>query len=186
MQQKKKLLSQPFNMFTKYPDSFEEFRSSRIGNVQIAEIPSRIKENHLKIWGGINVNIDFLTTPLEHSIKVAAILYILRPYVNAQHGGLQEKADMHHAFIRLKDIWTRLEDVLESWAKTEIGAFATAADGLSCLEKARFLPVLQRFFAAMQGNGEQSDLFEEAEEFITVSIRLTQQIEIWLGTQNAW
>lgn len=185
MQQKNKL-SQPFNIFTKYPDSFEEFRNSRIGNVQIAEIPSRIKENHLKIWGEINVNMDFLTTPLDHSIKVAAILYILRPYVNAQPGGLQEKADMHNAFIRLKGIWTRLEDVLESWAKTEIGAYANAADGLSCLEQARFLPVLRRFFEAMQGYGEQSDLFEEAEKFVTVSIKLTQQIEIWLGAQNAW
>ena len=132
------------------------------------------------------MNMDYLTTPLEHSIKVAAILYILRPYVNAQQGGLQEKADMHHAFIRLKGIWTRLEEVLESWAKSEIGAYANAADGLSCLEQARFLPVLWRFFRAMQGYGEHSDLFEEAEEFVTASIRLTQQIEVWLGTQNAW
>lgn len=186
MQLKNKSLSQPFYASTKYHDSFEEFRNSRIGNVQIAEIPSRIKETHLKIWGGINVNMDYLTIPLEHSIEAAAILYILRPYVNAQKGGLQEKADMHHALIRLKRIWTRLEEALEGWAKTEIGAYANAADGLSCLEQARFLPVLWRFFRAMQEYGEQLNLFEEAEEFVTACLKLTQKVEIWLDTQNAW
>lgn len=170
----------------KYPYSFEEFKNSRIGNIRIAEIPSRIKENQLKIWGRINVDMSYLTTPLADSIKVASMLYILRPYLYAQQGGLQEKVDMHHAFIRLKDIWTRFDDVLERWAKTEIGAYANAADGLSCLEQARFLPRLHRFYGAMQGVGEQSDLFEEAEEFVTTSIMLTQQIEVWLATQNAW
>lgn len=179
-------LSQPFNTLTKYPNSFDEFKNSQIGKSRIEEIPSRVKETHLKIWGDINMDMDFLTTPLSDSIKVAAMLYVLQPYLNAHPHALQEKADLHHAFVRLAELWTRFEDVLYSWAKTEIGAHADAADGLSCLEQARFMPVLKRFVEVMQGYGEQPDLFNDLEEFVTTSMRLTQNIEIWLAIQNSW
>ncbi|MCJ1342986.1 hypothetical protein MMC31_001175 [Peltigera leucophlebia] len=177
-------LSQPFNIFTQYPDSFDEFIDSRVGNVRIAELPSRIKEKHLKIWGGIQVNMDLLTTPLSRSIKVAELLYNLRPYVNAQPSGLQEKADMHHAFVALVDLWSRFDEILESWAKTEIGPRADAADGLFLLEQARFLPVLTRFGEAMQGYEGQPHFIKEVEEFVTTSGKLSQRIEVWLELQN--
>ena len=175
-------LSQPFNSFTLYPDSFDEFEESRIGQILIADTPSRIKENQLKIWKEI-VNLDFLTTPLSDSIKVADILYQLRPHVNSQSGYSQEQTDMHHALVRLAELWRKFKEVLERWGKTEVGAHGSAADGLFRLEEARFLPVLARFRVVLQGFGEPG-LGEELEEFVTTSMTLIQRIEVWLREER--
>ena len=130
--------------------------------------------------------MDLLTSPLADSIKVAETLYFLRPYVNAaREGGLQEKADMHHAFVRLTDLWKKFEEALQTWARTEVGKDADAADGLSLLEDARFMPVLARFILIFEGY-RQPDLFEEVEEFVTTSTKLSERIEFWLHTQGIW
>lgn len=94
-------LSQTFDTSAQYPDYFDEFENCEIGKVRIAEIPSQIKEKHLKIWNYLDQNVDFITTTLSNSIKIAQMLHILKPYVNLQQGGWQHKADLHHAFIRL-------------------------------------------------------------------------------------
>lgn len=127
--------------------------------------------------------MDVLTTSLSDSIKVAKRLYILVPHLNAQPGELQFKADVHHAFIRLMDLWRKFIVILRNWAKIEIGAEAKAADGLTRLEEARFMPVLARFIVVLDGYGEQG-LFDEVEEFVATSVKLSRQIEIWLTTQN--
>lgn len=178
-------LSQPFDASTTYPKSFDEFKESRIGQVPIVDIPSRIREKHQRIWGEI-LNMDLLTSPLADSIKVAETLYLLRPHVNAaQEGGLQEKADLHHAFVRLTELWEKFEEVLQTWARTVVGEGAGAADGLSRLEDARFEPVLASFIVILEGYGEP-DLFEEVKEFVTTSITLRERIEFWLQTQDIW
>lgn len=177
-------LSQPFDTSAEYPDFVDEFQNCEIGKVRIAEIPSHIKEKHLKIWKDIE-NVDFLTTPLSGSIKIAQMLYILRPHVNIQPGGSQQKADMHHAFIRLVELWVGFEGVLEKWAKKEIGVDADAADGLSRLGEVRFRPELMRFGEALQEYGTLG-LPKEIEEFVTTSMKLAQQIEVWLAVRNAW
>lgn len=177
-------LSRPFNTSAQYPDFFDEFENYQIGHVRIAEIPSQIKEKHLKIWREIE-NIDFLTMPLSRSIKVAQMLYILRPHVNLQPGGSQHKADMHHAFIRLIELWRGFEEVLCKWSKEEIGANADAADGLSRLVEVRFRPELVRFSEALQGYGKLG-LPKEVEEFVATSMTLAKQIEDWIAAQDAW
>lgn len=78
------------------------------------------------------------------------MLYILRPHVDAQPEGSQEKADMNHAFVRLMELWSRFEAILVRWAKEDVGADADAADGLSWLEQARFVPVVGRFIEVLQ------------------------------------
>lgn len=177
-------LSKSFKTSTQYPDSFDEFKNHRIGNVQIADISSRLKEKHLEIWGQI-WNLDFLTTPLSSSIKVAHMLYILRPHVDAQPEGSQEKADMHHAFVRLMEFWSRFEEILVRWAKEDVVADADAAEGLSRLEQARFFPVLGRFIEVLQADGEEG-LSKDVEEFVTTTTPWTKQIELWLVTRKAW
>lgn len=177
-------LSQPFDTSTEYPDFFDEFKNCEIGKVRIAEIPSQIKEKHLKIWRDIE-NVDFLTTPLSSSIKVAQILYTLRPHVNIQPEGWQQKADIHHALIRLIELWVGLGEVLEKWAQKEIGVDADAADGLSRLGEVRFRPGLMRFGEALREYGNLG-LPKEIEEFVKTSMMLAQQIEVWLTAQNAW
>lgn len=171
-------LSRPFNAFGIYPGSFDEFKESRIGQIPITDVPSRIKEKHFNIWKEI-LDIDFLTTPLSDSVKVAKMLYRLRPHVNAQSGHWQEQTDMHHAFVRLVELWRKFEEILDRWARTEIGAHAGAADGLFRLEEARFLPVLARFFVVLKEHGRPR-LWEQVEEFVTTSMKLTEQIEVWL------
>lgn len=179
-------LSQPFNTSKHYPESFDEFRNTLIGHVRYSDIPSRLKEKHQKIWGDIQVNMDFLTTPLSDSILVAAMLYVLEPYVNAQIGGASftVRADLHHAFVRLTEMWKWFEDVLERWAKTEQREGAIPKDGLSLLEEARFLPVLHRFTEAMQRDGEQLDFVGELEEFVKTSKEFVMRVEVWLRTEN--
>ena len=54
-------------------------------------------------------------------------------------GTLQKQTDMHHAFVRLVELWRKFEEVLDRWARTEVGAHAGAADSLFRLEEARFL-----------------------------------------------
>lgn len=177
-------LSQPFDTSAQYPDFFDKFQKCEIGGVRIAEIPSQIKEKHLKIWKEIE-NVDFLTTPLSNSIKAAQMLYILRPHVNIQSGDWQQKADMHHAFIRLIELWVGFEKVLEKWAKKEIGVDADAADGLSRLGEVRFRPALTRFSEALQEYGNLG-LPKELEEFVTTSMLLAREIEVWLALRGAW
>lgn len=176
-------LSQPFDTSAQYPDFFDEFENLEIGHVRIAVILSHIKEKHLEIWKDIE-NVDLLTTPLSGSIEVAQKLYVLRPYVNMQPGGRQQKADLRHAFIRLIELWRGFEEVLNKWAKKEIGANADAADGLSRLVEVRFRPVLVRFSEALQKYGKLG-LPKEVEEFVKTSMKLAQQIEDWLIDQNA-
>lgn len=179
-------LSQPFNTSKPYPGSFDEFINTRIGHVRYADIPTRLKEKHKKIWGDINVSMDCLTTPLSDSMLVAAMLYVIEPYVNAKIGGasLTVRADLHHAFVRLMEIWDWFEKVLERWAKTEQREGAIPKDGLSLLEEARFLPVLHRFNEAMQRDGDQLDLVEVLEEFVKTSKEFVMRAEVWLRTGN--
>ena len=177
-------LSQPFKSSTQYPDSIDEFNNFRIGQVQMAKISSRLKEKHLKIWGQI-WKIDFLTTPLSDLIKVAEMLYILQPYVNADPEVSQEQADIHHAFFRLMELWGRFDKDLSLWAKEEVGPTANAADGLSRLEEARFLPGVERFTEVLRADGEDG-LPKDVEEFVTTTLPLTRQIEYWLTVQKAW
>lgn len=175
-------LSQPFNAGGKFPKSFDEFAKARIGQVGITEIPTRIKEKHKKIWGPI-LNMDGLTTPLSDSIEVAQGLYELVPALKAQAGGLQFKADIQHALIRLVELWRKFELILRRWAKIAIGAEADAADGLTRLEEVRFTPVLASFSAVFDGFGEPS-LIEEIKEFVETSVKLYRQIDFWLKTQD--
>lgn len=179
-------LSQPFNTSRPYPESFEEFKNTLIGPVRYADIPTRLKEKHKNIWGDINVSMDFLTTPLSDSIVVAAMLYVLEPYVNAQIGGasLTVRADLRSAFVRLMEIWNWFEKALESWAKKEGREGAIPKDGLSLLEEARFLPVLHRFNEAMQRDGDQLDLVGELEKFVKISKEFVVGVEVWLRTKN--
>lgn len=74
----------------------------RVQRISNWNSPSRIIESQLKIWKEI-VGMNFLTTPLSGSIKVAEKLYHLRPYVNSQLGYSQEQTDMHHALVRLAE-----------------------------------------------------------------------------------
>lgn len=140
---------------------------------------------------------DFLTTPLSDSILVAATLYALEQFVNAQRpsigpGGVASltiiRADLHHSFVRLTDIWNWFEDILESWGRTEqqreLEGAILKKDGLSLLEEARFLPVIQRFIEATQRDGEQLDLVGELEEFVNTSKGLVTRVEAWLRTEN--
>lgn len=181
--------SQRFNTSKYYPKSFDEFRNTRIGNVRYADIPSRLQEKHQKIWGGINVTTDFLTTPLSDSIQVAATLYVLEAFVNIQPGGparLTVMADLHHSFVRLTEIWNWFEDILESWARTEQQREgAIPKDGLSLLEEARFLPVIRRFIELTQRNGERLDLVGELEDFVKTSKELVKRVESWLRIDNS-
>ena len=178
-------LSQPFDPSIQYPDFFDEFQNCEIGNVRIAEIPSQIKEKHLKIWKEIE-NVDFLTTPLSNSIKVAQMLYILRPHVNLQPGGWQHKSDLHHAFIRLIELWVGFEEGLVKWAKKEFGEnnAMNATEALSQLGEVRFRPGLMRFSESLQEYGDLG-LPQEIEEFVATSMMLARQIEVWLAIQNA-
>lgn len=178
-------LSQAFDAFAQYPDFFDEFENCEIGKVRLSEIPSSIKEKHLKIWNDLDENVDFITTPLANSISIAQMLYILRPHINLQQGGWQHKADLHHALIRLIELWVGFEKVLEKWAKREFGKEdADAADGLARLGEVRFRPALMRFREALQEYGDLG-LPQEIEEFVTTSMMLAQQAEVWLAIQNA-
>lgn len=136
------------------------------------------------------MTMAFLTTPLSDSIEVAATLYVLEAIVNAQPGGasLTVRADLHHSFVRLTEIWNWFEDILESWARTEQREGALGAipkDGLSLLEEARFLPVIQRFIEATQRDGEQLDLVGELEDFVKTSKELIARVEVWLRTEKS-
>lgn len=183
--------SQRFYTYNYYPKSFDEFINTRIGHVRYADIPSRLKEKHDKIWGGIKVTTAFLTTPLSDSIEVAATLYVLEAFVNAQPGGarLTVRADLHYSFVRLTEIWNWFQDILRSWARTEQREGALGAitkDGLSLLEEARFLPVIRRFIEATQRDDKQLDLVGELEDFVKTSKELVTRVEVWLRTENFW
>lgn len=148
------------------------------------DIPSRIREKHLKIWGKI-LNVDSLTIPLLNSIMVAQKLYILRPHVNAQPGHSQTKADINHALVWLTDLWRKFEAILRTWAKTEVKAHADAANKLTLLEEVRFIPLLSRFVVVLDGYGEPG-LLEEVHEFVETTMRMFWHIEPWLQARGVW
>lgn len=103
-------LAQLFNAFAIFPSSFDEFQDSRIGGARIADIPSQIKENQFETWKEI-LDMDFLITPFSDSIKVAEKLYLLRPHMYPRPEFLQEQTDIHHAFVRLMELWNTFEEV---------------------------------------------------------------------------
>lgn len=133
------------------------------------------------------MSMDFLTKPLSDSILVASMLYVAERCVNAQIGGasLEVRTDLHHALVRLTEIWNWFEDILESWARTEQRDSAIPKDGLSLLEEARFLPVLYRFTEATMQKDGHSDLVAELEEFVKTSKELLMRVEAWLRTQTS-
>lgn len=183
-------LAQPFNAFAIYPESFDDFKGYRIGQVPIADIPyrlagipSRIKENQLGIFEE-TLDMDFLIRPLSDSIKVAETLYSLRPRINPQPGYWQEQTDVHHAFVRLIELWRKFEEILDKWAKTEGGA-QRSADDLFLLEGESLLTVMAKFCVVLQEYGEPG-LWKEMKEFVETSNKLIRQIEIWLRQVGHW
>lgn len=173
-------LCQPYDKTGAWPPTFEEFKETRIASVRIEDIPIRMEEKHHKVWYIWEPNnaIAPLTRPLKESIQIAAMLYTVHINLHQFPGNENEKADIDHAFIRLMEIWEKFESILSYWAKQEMPRMpeVDAADGLYMIEEARFVPIMVRFFEALECYSRPSFL-EELKEFVMTTTVLIRELK---------
>ena len=173
-------LSQPYEETRIWPFTFEEFKETRIASVRIEDIPTRLEEKHHQvwyIWEPDNAIVP-LTCPLKESIQIADMLYTVHTNLHKFPGNEDEKVDIDHAFIRLMELWERFESILCYWAKKEMPRVpeADASDGLYMIEEARFIPIMTRFYAALESHSRPS-FIEELREFVTTTIGLIRELK---------
>lgn len=173
-------LSQPYDETRTWPSTFEEFKETRIASVRIEDIPARLDEKHHKVWYIWEPNnpIVPLTRPLKESIQIADMLYTVHTNLHRFPGNEDEKADIDHAFIRLMEHWEKFESILSYWAKKEMPRMpeADASDGLYMIEEARFIPIMNRFFAALESYS-RPPFIEELSEFVKTTTVLIRELK---------
>lgn len=171
-------LSQPYDGTRTWPPSFDEFKETRIASVRIEDIPTRLEEKHHRIWyiWEPNSAIVTLTGPLKESIQIADMLYTVDTHLHQFSVKDDERAELDHAFIRLMEHWEKFEDILCYWAKKELPQMpeADASDGLYMIEEARFIPILGRFFEALE-TYSRPPFVEDLKEFIKTTTVLIKK-----------
>lgn len=180
-------LSQPYDGMRTWPPSFDEFKETRIASVRIEDIPTRLEEKHHRIWyiWEPNSAIVTLTGPLKESIQIADMLYTLDTHLHQFSVEKYERAELDHAFIRLMEHWEKFEDILCYWAKKEMPQMpeADASDGLYMIEEARFIPILSRFFEALE-TYSRPPFVEELKEFIKTTTVLIKKFKEMISEEE--
>lgn len=171
-------LSQPYDETRTWPPTFDEFKETRIASVRIEDIPARLEEKHRRvwyIWEPMSAIIP-LTGPLKESIQVADMLYTVHTHLHQFSVKEDERAELDHAFIRLIERWEKFEGILSYWAKKEMPQVpeADASDGLYMIEEARFIPILSRFFEALE-NYSRPPFIEDLKEFVKTTTILIKK-----------
>ena len=84
---------------------------------------------------------------------------------------------MDHAFIRLMEHWEKLESILSYWVRKEMPRVseADASDGLNMIEEARFIPTIERFFAALESYS-RPPFIEDLREFVKTTTVLIKEL----------
>lgn len=172
-------LSQPYDETKTWPSTFDEFKETRIASVRIEDIPTRLEEKHSHVWHIWEPNnaIMPLTRPLKQSIQIAEMLYTVHNHLHEIPGNQDEKAHMDHAFIRLMEHWEKLESILSYWVRKEMPRVseADASDGLNMIEEARFIPTIERFFAALESYS-RPPFIEDLREFVKTTTVLIKEL----------
>ena len=72
--------------------------------------------------------------------------------------------------------WEKFEGILSYWAKKEMPQMpeADASDGLYMIEEARFIPILNRFFEALESYS-RPPFIEELKEFVKTTTVLIKK-----------
>lgn len=173
-------LSQPYDETRTWPSTFEEFKETRVASVRIEDIPTRLEEKHRQVWYIWEPNnaILPLTCPLKESIQIADMLYTVHTHLHQFPGNEDEKASIDHAFIRLMELWEKFESILSYWAKKEMPGVpeADASDGLDMIEEARFIPILNRFFTALESYS-RPPFSEELKEYVKTTMILIRELK---------
>lgn len=171
-------LSQPYDETRTWPPTFDEFKETRIASVRIEDIPTRLEEKHHRIWyiWEPHTAIIALTGPLKESIQIADMLYTVHTHLHQFQVKDGTRAELDHAFIRLMEHWEKFEGILSYWAKKEMPQMpeADASDGLYMIEEARFIPILNRFFEALESYS-RPPFIEELKEFVKTTTVLIKK-----------
>lgn len=173
-------LSQPYDATRTWPPTFDEFKETRIASVRIEDIPTRLEEKHHRVWyiWEPSSAIITLTGPLKESIQIADMLYTVHTHVHQLSVKEVERAELDHAFIRLMEHWEKFENILSYWAKKEMPQVpeADASDGLYMIEEARFIPILSRFFEALESYS-RPPFIEDLKEFVKTTTVLIKKFK---------
>lgn len=166
--------------FSQWPPSFDEFKETRIASVRIEDIPTRLEQKQHRVWyiWAPNSAIVTLTGPLKESIQIADMLYTLDTHLHQFSVKGDERAELDNAFIRLMELWLKFEEILCYWAKKEMPQMpeADASDGLHMIEEARFVPILTRFWEALD-TYSRPPFVEELKEFIKKTTVLIKKLK---------
>lgn len=173
-------LSQPYDPTRTWPPTFDEFKETRIASVRIEDIPTRLEEKHHRVWyiWEPSSAIITLTGPLKESIQIADMLYTVHTHLHQLSVKEVERAELDRAFIRLMEHWEKFESILSYWAKKEMPQVpeADASDGLYMIEEARFIPILSRFFEALESYS-RPPFIEDLKEFVKTTTVLIKKFK---------
>lgn len=159
------------------------FTSRTIGLINIEDLPQTLENRIITCFGSAKF-IRGLTEPLQLSLNAAAKLYELQFKITEQDGPPSAIEMIRHSFRRLGEIWTKLEEDLETYAREEENnANATAADGIRIIGNALFVSLIQRFHDVLDRNPYKMFL-PEISEYLDKTNSLIVSIAEWLGSRE--
>lgn len=159
------------------------FTGRTIGLVHIEEFPQTL-ENRIITRFGSSKFIRGLTEPLQLSLNAATKLYGLQFKITEEESPPSSVELIRQNFLRVGEIWTKLEEDLETFAREEENnPHATAADGIRIIGDALFVSPIQRFHDVLDRNPYKMFL-PEISEYLEKSNSLIVTILEWLESRE--
>lgn len=158
------------------------FTSRKIGHINIEEFPQTLENKIIARFGSAKF-IRGLTEPLQLSLNAATKLYELQFKLPELDGPPSAAEMVSQSFQRLGEIWTKLEEDLETFAREEENNMeATAADGIRIIGNALFASPIQRFHDVLDRNPYKMFLPEISEYLEKTNLLIISIVE-WLETR---
>lgn len=159
------------------------FTARTIGLVHVEDIPQTLENRIITRFGNAKF-IRGLTEPLQLSLNAATKLYGLQFKLTEEDSPPSSVEMIQENFRRLGEIWTKLEEDLQTFAREEENSpRATAADGIRIIGNALFVSPIQRFHDVLDRNPYKMFL-PEISEYLDKSNSLIVTIMEWLESRE--
>lgn len=155
------------------------FTARTVGLVHVEDFPQTLENRIIARFGSAKF-IRGLTEPLQLSINAATKLYGLQFKITEENSPPSSVEMICENLRCLGEIWTKLEEDLETFAREEENnPRATAADGIRIIGNALFVSPIQRFHDVLDRNPYKMFL-PEISEYLDKSNSLIVTIVEWL------
>ncbi len=181
-------LSQPYDEHQTWERSLATFKTKTVGGVQIERFPEHL-DMMVTHYNGRENLIAPLTIPLRAALILVGEAYHWYDQVQKIPDHKQGKTDLVHAFIRSEELWGKVEDGLNLYARDCWGADGTAAQTVVAIEdEFRFVNDFEDFFHLAFGRQTLNfqvfcPLLDQLAEFNQTTALLMKDVEEWAGDE---